>query len=48
MAFITVPDDDFPGFLPEQTKSEREITDILIKVDRLGQDGLETFDLSLK
>lgn len=44
VAFITIPDGDFPGFLQEQTDSEREITDYLLKIDRLSPDGLEIFD----
>jgi len=48
VAFVTNPDGDFPGFLAEQTMSEREITDHLIKITRLSEDGLEVFDSGLK
>jgi ferritin len=47
-SFITVPHDDFPGFLEEQTQSEREITDILMSLRRLDKTGWELLDKQLK
>lgn len=35
------------GFLSEQTEAERELSDMLIKIGRLSEDGLEVFDQSL-
>lgn len=49
MAFLINPiiEFSFPGFLAEQTKSERELTDYLLKIGRLSEDGLEVFDNGL-
>jgi ferritin len=44
VAFVTNPGGDFPGFLAEQTQSERELNDHLLKIQRLQPDGLEIFD----
>lgn len=46
-AFLMLKDDDFPGFLAEQTRSERELVDVLLKIKRLSEDGLEVFDSGL-
>jgi ferritin len=46
-SFLTVPHDDFPGFLEEQTKSEREITDILLELRRLDKTGWKLLDMEL-
>ena len=45
VAWLTNPEgEDWPGFIAEQTISERELVDLLAKIERLGPDGLETFD----
>jgi ferritin len=47
VAFLISPAGGFPGFLAEQTNSERELFDHLLKIQRLSEDGLEVFDSSL-
>ncbi len=42
-----VTDVSFPGFMAEQTASERELVDHLTKIGRLSEDGLEVFDSGL-
>ena len=45
VAWLTNPEGkDWPGFIAEQTISERELVDLLAKIERIGPDGLETFD----
>lgn len=46
-AFLMSSQGDWPGFFAEQTQSEREITDFLLRINRLDNNGLEVFDLSL-
>ena len=46
-AFLASSQGDWPGFLQEQTDSERELNDIIISVSRLSMDGIQTFDLHL-
>jgi ferritin len=46
-AFLISSQGDWPGFIQEQTDSERELTDFILKIDRLGPDGIEIFDNSL-
>ena len=48
IAFLLQQAGDFPGFLAEQTKSEREITDILLSLNRLDKTGWQVFDQELK
>jgi ferritin len=47
VSFLMVPRGDFPGYLEEQTQSEREIADILQILRRTDRNGWLTFDLSL-
>lgn len=47
IALLLNPSGDFPGFMVEQTKSERELTDFLTSITRLSEDGLEIFDSNL-
>jgi ferritin len=47
-ALLVSSQGDWPGFLQEQTDSEREITDFLLKINCLTKDGLELFDSNLK
>jgi ferritin len=37
IALLLNPDEDFPGFMAEQTASEREITDILLRLGRMDK-----------
>jgi ferritin len=43
-SFLIVPRGDFPGFMEEQTQSEREITDILMDLRRLDKTGWKLLD----
>ncbi|CAK0770172.1 Ferritin [Gammaproteobacteria bacterium] len=47
MALLISSQGDWPGYLQEQTDSEREITDMLLDIARLGPDGLIVFDSGL-
>jgi ferritin len=44
VALLVSSQGDWPGYLQEQTDSERELTDYLLKIGRLGPDGIELFD----
>lgn len=45
MAALQNPEgEDWPGFIQEQTDSERELTDYINSIERLGPDGVQTFD----
>lgn len=47
IAFLINPSGDFPGFMAEQTHSERELVDMLTSIGRLSEDGIELFDKNL-
>lgn len=47
VAFLQKQDGDFPGFIAEQTASEIELADFILRIGRLSMDGVETFDLAL-
>jgi ferritin len=46
-AFLMAPGDDWPGFIAEQTQSEREIVDILQELGRLDKSGWKLVDQEL-
>jgi len=48
IAFLLNPGDEWPGFIAEQTQSEREIYDILQELNRLDKCGWKLVDQQLK
>ena len=47
VAFLLSSQGDWPGYLVEQTQSERELTDYILQISRLGPDGIQLFDNAL-
>lgn len=47
VALLVSSQGDWPGYVQEQTNSERELTDLILEISRLGPDGIEVFDKSL-
>ena len=47
LAMILNPGEDWPGFVAEQTKSERDLTDILLELSRLDKTGWKLVDQDL-
>jgi ferritin len=47
LAMILNPGEDWPGFVAEQTKSERDLTDILLELSRLDKTGWKLVDQEL-
>ena len=46
-SFLIVPHGEFPGFMEEQTESERDIADILTTLRRVDKTGWMLFDRAL-